>query len=385
MNTPILRAACATNAQDTHRATCATEVTDESIASGRIQLFPAGEFAARDGRPANIKDSKIQTWRLDATAAAKLIAVASARKDDYLLDYEHQIIHSQTNGKPVPAAGWFKALEWVEGKGLFATVDWTDEAKAAIKAKQYRYISPYFSFSPVTGEINGIINAALTNLPAIDGMAQAAASLYHTDPEESSMDKKLFERLLYLLNLPHTTTVDEMIGHLDKVKTILQGGNAAATSVNLIQTLEGHQSALAAVQQALDQATTKAAASVDLSLYVPVASVTALQQENTALKSQIAAADSQATTDLITAALTDGRLSPALKDWATELGKTNKAALSTYLGQAKGDPALSGQSQSATGKPAPSTAAAAFDNPESKKVAAMLGMTVEDLATGGAA
>ncbi len=93
-------------------------------AEREIQLLPAGEFAARDGRP-----GKGGKWKIDAAIAAALIALAEARTTPFVLDYEHQTLHAERNGQPAPAAGWFKTLEWREGKGLYATdVQWTERA-----------------------------------------------------------------------------------------------------------------------------------------------------------------------------------------------------------------------------------------------------------------
>src|SRR5258708_27555760 len=78
-----------------------------------IQLLPAGEFRAIDGRPA-----EVQAWKLDRATAERLIAEFNAKKNDLVIDYEHQTLHAEDNGKPAPAAGWIKALEWREGKGL---------------------------------------------------------------------------------------------------------------------------------------------------------------------------------------------------------------------------------------------------------------------------
>lgn len=135
-----------------------------------VQLLPAGAFKARDGRP---KDVQSGHWFLDGQSASRLITKVSARATDVVIDYEHQTLNSTDNGLPAPAAAWFKgsALEWREGQGLFVTsVDWTEKGSAFIAAKEYRYLSPVFSYDKNTGEVLDLHHVGLTNYPALDGM-----------------------------------------------------------------------------------------------------------------------------------------------------------------------------------------------------------------------
>lgn len=151
-------------------AACAFEIQ----ATGKaIQLFPAGAFRARDGRP---KEVATGVWLINAWIAQRVIGKAAANAADLVIDYEHQTLNSAENGLPAPAAGWFHALEWREGAGLFATdVRWTERAKAMITAGEYRYLSPVFSYDQKTGEVLELHHVGLTNFPALDGMASLPA------------------------------------------------------------------------------------------------------------------------------------------------------------------------------------------------------------------
>lgn len=149
-----------------------------------FQLFPAGRFNAQDGRP---KDAP--AWIMTGTIAARLIAAFNARKNPMVVDYEHQTVLTKDNGKPAPAAGWVHGLEWREGKGLFAVgVKWTDAARASIQSDEYRYISPVFHYNRQTGEVIGLLNAALTNNPALDGMESAVALRAQLDEQASQLE-----------------------------------------------------------------------------------------------------------------------------------------------------------------------------------------------------
>ena len=147
-------------------AACSYEITNDSLAQ---QIMPAGKFRSSDGQSDKIADGY---WYIDEAIAKKVIADRQSRHNDLLFDYEHQTLNSKENGKPAPAAGWAKNvdLEWVADKGLFIkNVEWTDAALKAIKAKEYRYISPVFSYNKKTGEVVSLRHIGITNDPAIDG------------------------------------------------------------------------------------------------------------------------------------------------------------------------------------------------------------------------
>jgi phage I-like protein len=98
--------------------------------------------------------------------AAKLVAAAHAEHGaDLFVDYEHKSILKQ--GAPVDggkAAAWFKPV--VRNGELWAEdVSWTDAAKAALKAREYRYFSPAVLHDS-RGRVHKLVNVALTNLPA---------------------------------------------------------------------------------------------------------------------------------------------------------------------------------------------------------------------------
>lgn len=80
----------------------------------------------------------------------------------------------------------------------------------------------------------------------------------------------------------------------------------------------------------------------DPAKFVPVEQVAALQADFNALKASVETDKKDA---LITAALSQGKLSPALKDWAQSL---SVEALSAYLEKAPAMAALSGEPQAKT-------------------------------------
>ena len=310
-------------------------------ASGRIQLFPAGTFAARDGRPGNLRGVNATSWRLTAQDAEAVIAHWQRTATPLVVDYEHQTQLAAQNGQPAPAAGWITSLEWEEGRGLFAGVDWTDKARAHIRAGEYRYISPVFAFDRQSGAVLRLICAALTNHPALDGMDAASATF--TPYEEPPM-----KQILAALGLPETA--DEA-------------------------------AALTALRQERDSARAQAEAAPDPQKFVAMATFSAVQQEAaqlrdelTKLKNKVQAA---ALKDDIEAALKDGRLTAATKGWAEEMAKTAPDALKAYLAAQPPVQALTG-TQTGGRTPAGDKPGTAALTDEEQYVCDQLGMTAEE-------
>lgn len=309
-------------------AACAFTGTEARlVASERIQLFPAGEFRALDGRP---KD--VPAWRMDADIASRLIATADARTTPYSLDYDHASLTAASTGARAPAAAWFKGLEWVEGVGLFATgVEWTAAASEMVAAGEYRFASPVFSYDPATGAVVMLINAGLTNNPALDGLADVAsvvaASLDLTPAaqptQEDTQVEELVEKLTWLLNLPVGATVEDIKAQLQKLIDQLGTNPTAAASFDLT----GHVAALSA-----------RATQPDPALFVPVAAHKEVADSFAALSHQVKADKVGA---LVTAALSDARLLPAQEQWARDLGMSDPSKLEGFLATAQPIVALS--------------------------------------------
>lgn len=245
---------------------------DGSTAPTEAHLLPPGPFRAVDGRP-----FECPGWQLDAAIASALVSLAAARKNDILIDFEHQSLRSQENGKRVEAAGWIpRTLEWREGKGLYATnINWVGDTAQLIKEKKVRYISAIFVYDSGTGAVLEILSVGLTNTPALDGL-EALAALARTHYIDSKEEA----------DMPGTT---------EKLAALTQERDGLKTNV-------------AALTQERDGLTTQ---------------VAALTQERDALKAKEAAAAAEKEkadhAAMLQAALNDGRLAPAQKAWAEKL------------------------------------------------------------------
>lgn len=316
-------------------------------APGRIQLFPIGEFSARDGRPGTLKGVKAKAWTITPGIAAAVVARWQARETPLVVDYEHQTMNAAENGKPAPAAGWIESLE-MEADGLYATVKWTDAARAFIQADEYRYISPSFTFDPKTGAVLELKCAALTNYPALDGMAAVAART----EDDSPMKKETLEALRHFFGLAADADEAAVVAALKA-----QGDGRTLT-------------AMLAVAKEADP---------DPAQYVPAAMLTAAQEKNAALAAKVKELEGEGTLAALTAeidaALADGRLPKACEGWAKTTAKTNPEAIKSYIASAVPVAALKGTQ---TGGTSPSGAPVAALTDEELYACNQLGLSNAD-------
>ena len=133
------------------------------------ELLPLGTFTTSDGRG---------PFRADGPA---IIAATKAHGLDRGLpiDYDHSTFLRDDSR----AAGWVHELKIAGGK-LLARVEWTPRGRAAIEAREYRFLSPVFEFDPddrqapaekQSGQILFVTGAAIVNDPAISSLMPLAA------------------------------------------------------------------------------------------------------------------------------------------------------------------------------------------------------------------
>lgn len=305
-------------------AACSFEI--DKAKYGRIQLLPYGKFRATDGRPTDV-----EAWYVTDTNGADVVALANNQRNPLPIDYEHQIIHSLKNGKEAPSAGWMEYFYFTP-QGIFADVRWTDKAADYIKNGEYRYISAVFAYD-TDGYVRKIFHAALTNTPALDGMDEAmVAASVNLLQEDNPMDKKLLAALCALFALKADASeadITEKVTALSAAK-----GDSPVDVLDVYAKLAEKEQSVAALSTQVGNP--------DPAKFVPVEQVDALQADFNALKTSVEA-DKKAA--LITAALSQGKLAPALKDWAQSL---SVEALSAYLEKAPAMAALSGEPQAKT-------------------------------------
>lgn len=332
-------------------AACSFEI--DKAKYGRIQLLPYGKFRATDGRPTDV-----EAWYVTDTNGADVVALANNQRNPLPIDYEHQIIHSLKNGKEAPSAGWMEYFYFTP-QGIFADVRWTDKAADYIKNGEYRYISAVFAYD-TDGYVRKIFHAALTNTPALDGMEEAmVAASVNLLQEDNSMDKKLLAALCALFALKADASeadITEKVTALSAAK-----GDSSVDVLDVYAKLAEKEQSVAALSTQVG--------TPDPAKFVPVEQVAALQADFNELKTSVEA-DKKAA--LITAALSQGKLAPALKDWAQSL---SIEALTGYLDKATPIAALAGGHQA---NKDPDKGNVAALTAEQQAAAKMLGMNDAD-------
>ena len=316
---------------------------DLSNLSDHFVLIPEGVFRSEiDGRPYDAPH-----WELTPERGHQMAAALNQRKIDMVIDYEHATLKSKTTGEPAPAAGWLKSagFTYVEGVGLCSTdFEWLDKAKTHIEAKEYKYISPVFLYTK-TGDITALINVALTNTPALDQLpeaklAAAAQELFSQDlPQQDSTMEELLEQLRWMLNLPLSTTAEEIKAELGKLQTQISdktGVVMAANGQNLFD-------AVAAIDQLKTAANNQ---QPDLSKFVPIAVVSGLQAQIATLTAN---SNKTEIDTLYTAACSNGQLlGDDMQAWGRKLADEQPEEFKKFVGSAPKIAALNGKQTDGT-------------------------------------
>ena len=183
------------SAMDTKTFLAALSAAKVGGTDGLIKIVPKGQFAPVDGRT----DTGVAHWTMTASLAQQIIAAFDAGQTDLVVDYEHATLKAAETGQQNPAAGWISKYVWDDDRGLMGEVKWTQRAKDMIDSGEYRYLSPVLEYDTL-GNVRGLHSVALTNSPALDGMALAALSRQNSinPKQETSMNKEALIKLLGL-------------------------------------------------------------------------------------------------------------------------------------------------------------------------------------------
>ena len=151
---------------------------DGSGAASWMPVFPAGETQARDGRGPFVAGG------LNEMRAIVERTLKRAGRTELMVDYDHQSHYGARDGVggTAKAAGWIKELK-ARPDGIWARIEWTDAARAMIRAGEYRYLSPLFTMD-ADNRVDLLLNVSLTNMPALDLEAVAARTKQENGMEQ---------------------------------------------------------------------------------------------------------------------------------------------------------------------------------------------------------
>lgn len=306
----------------------------------RIELIPVGQFKTDDARPA---------FLLSDPAAVIAASLAAAPGGKLLVDFDHRSVPVGDERPDTRAAGWITAMA-VEGDRIMASVEWTPEGRAALEGRAYRFISP--TFRSVGRAVVRIDGAGLVNTPALPQLRQLASKEDHMEP---------LEEIAGALGL----AADKPADIVARVKALV----TSETQLASITEAAGVTGADAA-RQICTRLTAKAP---DPAQFVPMASFAALQTQLATLQADVGKGKVDAALEK---AREDGKLTPDLEGWATELASKD---LDAFEGWAKVAPVRVnlGQRQLAGKQPPARTPADGLD-PMERQIASRMGVSEAD-------
>jgi len=175
-----------------------------------VELLPPGpEVVGRDGR----------RWLL--TDPRAVVAAFERRGAPLPIDWEHATEVAAPEGKPAPAAGWIEALEVRDGGSVWGRVSWTPRAAEMVRNREYRFLSPVFTYRKGTLEIVELTSAGLTNQPNLHLRALNRAQEGH------AMWKKLMEAL----GLAEGATEDQAVEAVGRLRSDLDAARNRITAL----------------------------------------------------------------------------------------------------------------------------------------------------------
>ena len=281
----------------------------------RLQLMPLGKVELRDGRgPFTVGDPQAL---IDATRS-------HAGKTHIVVDYDHQHFFGVKPGVAAraPAAGWIDPASLrVEDDGIWGDVEWTAAAAEKLRAREYRYVSPLFAFDEKSGAVLAILNASLTNVPAIEALAAAASADLTPDPNATQeTEQMLLAKIAAALGLADSATEEEVMQKL----AALNQGAAGMASASAAVAAAAAQLGLPETATVAEVAAAAVAAKPDPAKFVPISVMTDLQ-------TRLAVLEGDKVCAVVAAAMEAGKVSPAQKDWAISYASKDLASFEAYL------------------------------------------------------
>lgn len=349
-------------AMDTKTLLAALSAAHVGGTDGLIKIVPKGQFAPVDGRT----DTGVPHWTMSADLAQQIIAAFDAAQTDLVVDYEHATLKTAETGQQNPAAGWISKYVWDDERGLMGEVKWTQRAKDMIDSGEYRYLSPVLEYDTL-GNVRGLHSVALTNSPALDGMALAALSRQNSinPKQETSMNK---EALIKLLGLAADADDKAIEAALAEAQEKLGGKTLAEALAAPKEEPQGGEG---------DKGTAGKPEDKPQGGNADDGEVAELKAQVAALSKKVIAMEVGGTSDgLIRAALSDGRLLPHQEASARQLAAKDPEVFKALI---DGSLALAALSKTQTGGKGGADSTSAL-TAEEAAVAAQLGISAEDYA-----
>ncbi|NEX47609.1 phage protease [Pseudotabrizicola algicola] len=321
------------------RNICAQLAPLPSAPADRIELIPVGPFKTADSRPVFSLDHPEDVIRNSLSVAAGGVLP---------IDFDHRSF-GEKGSTDSRAAGWITGLE-ADGGRIMASVEWTAEGRKALEDRSYRFISPVFK-NRADGQVVLIEGAGLVNTPALPQLRQLAS-------KETLMDP--IQQIAGILGIA-AEKPDDIVSRVKALAT----AETQLASIAKAANVTGDD----AVTQICSRLT---ATAPDPALFVPKASFDELQTQFASLAKDIKDGKVE---DALEKARDEGKLTPDLEPWATQLAAKDLAEFEAWVKVAPVRVDL-GRRQLA-GKQPPKATGDTLD-PLERQVAARMGVSAED-------
>jgi phage I-like protein len=273
-----------------------------------VQVIPYGRHETEKG-----------VFVLDGESMSKVVEEFNSRRNDMVIDYEHQTL----SGAEAPAAGWIKGLINKGSDGIWASVEWTPRALRYLRGREYRYLSPVFVKRALDNMVVRLVNTALTNQPAIDGMvpvvnralpgAIKGASCPIKKRKEDRM-KKLFEAL----GLREDIGEEQTLKAVQAMKLENEALKArSATAAKVVDALGLDKGATPSEVLGTIEAMKQGSAQAE-----------ALGRKAAELEARLREGEAG---ELVAEAMKEGKITPSQKDWAREYAERDPGGFRTFV------------------------------------------------------
>jgi phage I-like protein len=302
----------------------------DHIFQGRGATIEVGEGTpGLDALPATIQimpistveatwDYENRTFKLSDPAAVISASITRAKDGILLLDFNHG---TQRFAGDARAAGWLSNLR-VETGHIVADVEWTAAGRASVAAREYRFLSPTFTANDKSNEITTILSVGLVNYPAIHDLAKVASATTETP----KMDPTL-QAIRDALELGADATEEQILAGVQSTITASAAGTAAIAALELEESATGDD-----ITAAITTISASAGSgNPDPKRFVPIEGLTEALERVQAL--EIAHSASAAET-AVADAMAAGKVTPALKNWATDYAVSDLAGFQAYVASA---------------------------------------------------
>jgi phage I-like protein len=276
-----------------------------------IRVLPLGKVELADHR---------EPFMVDEASLTSMVAAFRSRGIDLVIDYEHQSLQ----GERAPAAGWIKDLE-ARTDGLWARVDWTQQAREYLAQREYRYFSPVLRLDPDTRRATALMNVGLTNVPAINHLPPLVARWggEAKGSEELTVELALKTPVMEM-DLKEKVKMVEKLKHLMGLTPEVEEGALCGKALEAFREL-------GVILNLPDDATVAQLKGAVEAHKAGVARLLKAEEEVQTLKARLV----KETTDrVVEEALKAGKVSPAQRGWALEYCRRDLEGFRTYAERA---------------------------------------------------